>query len=85
MLVNSIVDRHVSHFGTWEDVDFPKVLKNSARPGERAEKSVDLHEVLNYLARDAEKSATIVAMNFLSLKYNREEEPCDDYLVRLGS
>ena len=39
-------------------MDFPKVLKKTARPGECSEKSVDLHEVLNYLARAAEKSTT---------------------------
>ena len=55
-----IVDSHVSHFGTWEDVDFPKVLKKTACPGECSEKSVDLHEVLIYLARAAEKSVTNV-------------------------
>ena len=33
-------------------------------PGEHAEKSVDLHEVLNYLRRDVEKSATIVSELF---------------------
>ena len=64
MLVISLVDRHVSHFGTWEDVDFPKVLKNSARPGECAEKSVDLHEVLNFLRCAAEISATNEMLGF---------------------
>ena len=44
-------------------MDFPKVLKKMARPGECSEKSVDLHEVLNYLARAAEKSTTIVDKN----------------------
>ena len=42
----AIVDRSGSYFGTWEDADFPKVLKKMARPGECAEKSVDLHKIV---------------------------------------
>ena len=60
MSIIAIVDRSGSHFGTWEDADFPKVLKKMVRPGECAEKSVDLHEVLKKSARTAEISATNV-------------------------
>ena len=55
----SIVFSSGGHFGTCEDVDFPKVLNKMARPGECAEKSVDLHEVLKKTARAAEISVTI--------------------------
>ena len=57
----SIVDSSGGHFGTSEDVDFPKVLNKMVRPGECAEKSVDLHKVLKTSARAAEISATIVS------------------------
>ena len=54
----SIVDSLGGHFGSSEDVDFPKVLNKMAHPGECAEKSVDLHEVVKKTARAAEISAT---------------------------
>ena len=54
----SIVYSSGGHFGSCEDVDFPKVLNKTVRPGECAEKSVDLHEVLKKKARTAEISVT---------------------------
>ena len=54
----SVVDSSGGHFGTSEDVAFPKVLNKMARPGECTEKSVDLHEVIKKLACNAEISAT---------------------------